>query len=86
MTDQMDLFPANEPAKGVESMNPMVKAYGHGPEGAICKTCSHLLIKHYAGTYRKCEYRKNTNSSATDHRVRWPACSKYENIQYPEEG
>ncbi len=58
--------------------NPMVKAVGPGPAGKRCKTCKHLIALAYANTYYKCGKGKVTHSSATDHRVNWPACSMYE--------
>ena len=59
------------------SPNPCVNVYGRGPEGCICKNCSHLYVKQYSGKYFKCDLRKNTNGPGSDHRVRWPACAKY---------
>ena len=59
-------------------MNPMVAAWGRGPEGETCAHCAHLYGKQYANTYWKCDLRANTGGAATDHRVRWPACAKFE--------
>lgn len=58
--------------------NPMVKAHGFGPEGKRCKHCKHLFVRQYAGRYYKCGLRVNTNGPATDQRVNWAACSKFE--------
>lgn len=58
--------------------NPMVQVYGYGPK-KTCKECVHLFTKQYAGRYHKCALRINTNGAGTDHRVRWNACSKFEN-------
>ena len=58
--------------------NPLL-ALGPGPEGAICGTCVHLYrVGGVAGRYYKCALRKATRSASTDHRVRWPACVRYE--------
>jgi hypothetical protein len=58
--------------------NPCVRVWGPGPEDAKCKTCSHLHVRRYANTYYKCDLRKMSPSTATDHRVSWRACGKYE--------
>ena len=57
--------------------NPMVQAFGFRPSKK-CKDCKHLFAKRFAGTYYKCGLRLNSNGPATDHRVRWNACSKFE--------
>lgn len=58
--------------------NPLIAVHGQGPDGAICRDCAHLYTKKYAGTYHKCDLRADTNGPGTDHRVRWPACGRYE--------
>lgn len=58
--------------------NPMVMTYGKLPGNRKCKTCSHLFYKRFANKYYKCELRKNTGGPATDHRVNWDACNKYQ--------
>jgi len=62
---------------GVLKHNPCIAAYGKGPEGTRCKSCSHLYCKSYGKRYYKCELRKDTNGPATDHKVNWPTCGKY---------
>ena len=64
--------------------NPMVRGCGfHDPKGergeTRCKTCRHCLRKRYR-SYRgyRCRFRRDTNGPATDHRLKWPACAKYE--------
>ena len=59
-------------------VNPMVRAFGYGPEGLKCKSCTHLVCKQYANRYYKCDLRVNTNGPGTDHRVGWNACYKYD--------
>jgi hypothetical protein len=62
--------------------NPLVKAFGPGPEGKKCKDCVHLFRKKFANTYIKCDLRPNTGGPATDHRANWPACKKF--LQKPD--
>lgn len=59
--------------------NPCISLYGPGPTAALCRTCSHLIrSKPRAHTYYKCELRTITGGAATDHRLRWPACARYQ--------
>lgn len=58
--------------------NPCRRLLGPGPDGARCKSCKRLDSLSYARTYYKCELRQNTHGPATDHRVNWRACAKYE--------
>jgi hypothetical protein len=61
------------------SGNPLVRTLGLGPEGATCKGCCHLLrLDYHDGRYIKCELRGVTHGTATDHRVKWPACARYD--------
>ncbi|MEN6547729.1 MAG: hypothetical protein ABFE07_16975 [Armatimonadia bacterium] len=61
--------------------NPCVRLWGPGPEGAKCRTCTLLVlvVRYGAGRrYYKCRMRRMSMSEATDHRVGWRACAKYE--------
>ena len=58
--------------------NPCVYWYGNGPDGKKCKTCSKLTYKQRTKRYYKCTERTITAGAATDHRVNWNACAKYE--------
>lgn len=58
--------------------NPMVQAFGYGPEDKRCKHCKHLFHRQFASKYYKCGLRQNTNGPGTDHRVNWSACAKFE--------
>jgi hypothetical protein len=58
--------------------NPMVRLYGLDGYGRTCRTCKHLLCLPSGRRYYKCDLRKITHGPATDHRVRWKACAKYE--------
>lgn len=70
---------ATRTKSGTLKRNPLVSAYGAGPDGAQCRTCVHLFRRgDVAGRYWKCDLRQNTSGPGTDHRVRWPACARYE--------
>lgn len=76
MPDTTPLFDyeAHEPLE-IEP-NPCIHAYGLGPEGKKCKTCSHLFRSWV--TWFKCDLRRRMHGAATDHRANWRACGKYE--------
>ena len=76
MLSQINFLVAEKP----ENINPMVRAYGLLEPKQKCKKCKYLYGKQYSKVYYKCELRSNTNGSATDHRVNWPACKKFEYI------
>lgn len=59
-------------------VNPCVQVYGPGPEGKQCQDCRYLVGFCKGQVYYKCLLRRLTNSPASDHRVRWPACAKFE--------
>jgi hypothetical protein len=62
-----------------EMVNPMVRRYGRDPEKRQCKGCQFLYARPYSKRFYKCELRgKATSGPGTDHRVRWPACAKYQ--------
>lgn len=64
--------------KGKAQVNPCVVAFGPGPEGRTCGSCTHLFaMGGVAGRYLKCDLRRVTSGAATDHRSRWPACARY---------
>jgi hypothetical protein len=64
---------------GALKVNPMLAVVGPGPDGAICRDCIHLFrVGGVAGRYYKCDLRRVSSGPATDHRVRWPACAKFE--------
>lgn len=59
--------------------NPCIKLYGPGPDGKQCGNCSHFHRYQQAATWFKCDLRPtHTKGVSGDHRVRWPACSKFE--------
>jgi len=65
-------------------MAAMYRMYGK-TAGKKCKTCRHLLTKKMGGTYHKCELARITAGPATDWRLRWDACGKYEMPSKTEE-
>jgi hypothetical protein len=60
------------------SPNPCVTLYGSDPQERQCKECAQLAAIAVGRTIYKCRLRKNTRSPRTDHRLRWPACAKFE--------
>jgi hypothetical protein len=74
--DQLDWLKDQMEVPYVE--NPCMRLYGPGPEGAKCKTCALLFCHSRSKRYYKCSLRGCTHGPGTDHRVNWPACSKYE--------
>lgn len=74
-------YMAKQLAKELEAAkiaNPCVRNFGPGPEGAKCGTCKRLVFTQYTSKYYKCTERKITRGLATDHKVGWDACAKYE--------
>lgn len=82
----LDLYGNEMPVRGPHGkmlikgkvINPMVYGMGPGPEGKKCKHCEHCYAKQFSGRYYKCDLRGNTNGPATDIKVNWPACAKFE--------
>jgi len=64
---------------GTLKTNPCLAAFGLGVEGRRCGGCFHLYrVGGVAGRFYKCDLRRVTSGAATDHRVRWPACGRFE--------
>lgn len=76
---ERDLFGSTVPvkAKGKYTTNPCIAAYGT-TEGKKCKTCKLLYVHQMSNRFYKCRLRKFSHGPATDHKVNWPACGKYE--------
>src|SRR4051812_48289431 len=82
------LLSMEEPAPAPEhSVNPCIDMYGPGPESSICRGCVHLHGFQQSTTSYKCAKRAwktkggkypGTTYPGGDHRVRWPACAKFE--------
>ena len=62
--------------------NPCIDVWGPGPEGKQCGTCAFFAKGVYQATMLyKCKKRGMTHGAGTDHKVRYPACAKYEERQ-----
>lgn len=57
--------------------NPLIAAYGPGPDDAKCKTCTFHFFREFSKNYPKCERRGVSGSASTDHSSRYDACGKY---------
>lgn len=69
-----------EAARGryVAKANPLLAAYGSGPVGVTCGKCAHCRYPEgYVKRHWKCDLRKLTHGSATDHSVRFQACGRF---------
>jgi len=80
-----------EPAlpEKTKPVNPCIALYGAGPDGQTCKGCTHLrypLMRNPKAHHWKCDLRKLSHGAATDHRVTWQACTKYEKRTEPYHG
>jgi hypothetical protein len=51
--------------------------FGRGPVGKTCATCDNHVVRRMGNHYHKCKAWSMSSSSATDIRVRWPACARY---------
>jgi hypothetical protein len=58
-------------------MNPCVRVFGPGPEGATCKECMFLECYTTNKNWYKCAMRPYSRGPGTDHRKNWPACDRY---------
>ena len=66
-------------AKSQKKVNPCIALYGV-TESKKCKTCNHLVKVSMNKTWYKCELRRMSSCAASDHRVNWDACGKFEEI------
>lgn len=73
MSEKLFDMPESKPTPA----NPCIALFGPGPDGACCRDCSHMRGVHMSKTYWKCDLRRNTHGSATDHRRSWPACARF---------
>ena len=51
---------------------------GSGPDGETCKTCKHAYFHRGSKRYYKCDLVRATGGPATDIRLKWPACARWE--------
>ena len=63
--------------KGKPKINPLIAAFGKGPEGKKCGSCVFHYFKSVAKDYPKCSKRRR-GGAATDHSSRYDACGAYE--------
>ena len=76
--DMIEVAPKGRNKDGSYKSNPML-VFGPGPEGKKCGDCKYLWRRgDVAGRFYKCDFRDNTCGAKTDHRVRWPACIRFE--------
>lgn len=57
--------------------NPCVRVFGEGPAGETCANCAGLEKWHSSRVFYKCTWRPYSRGPGTDHRLRWPACSRF---------
>ena len=63
----------------IVSDNPCVNMFGKGPENTTRAECVHLQGYRQAATWYKCDLRpKHKRGLSGDHKVRYPACKRYE--------
>ena len=75
------------PKKQQQDPNPCVNLYGEGEPGITCRHCVHLRYHvKYVTKYWKCDLRSMTHGAASDHRIGWQSCSKYEKRTEPYYG
>ena len=86
-TDLPPVVERPSPIESEHSVNPCVDTFGLGPEGRICRDCIHLHGFKQSATWYKCDLRKwrskggkypGTIYPGKDHRVRYPACARFE--------
>ncbi len=62
-------------ARRLEKMHVL---YGAGPIGRRCGACVHLVGREFSRTYYKCDRYAVTGGTATDWKLSWEACGKFE--------
>lgn len=55
----------------------MRSMYGPGPEGEICKSCTHLICHVRDRRWYKCKAYGTSSSEATDWGCTWPTCGLF---------
>lgn len=74
------LFDLPEPEKQLpKRIEDMHTLYGVTPN-KTCGTCNHLIRYKQGTTWFKCGLARQSASTATDWRVKWQACGKWEEI------
>jgi len=63
----------------INNPNKMVRKFGRGPKDTKCKTCKHLVRYDYHNkNYYKCSNYGYSKSIASDFRLKFESCGKYE--------
>lgn len=76
--DSFELVPP-KPKKSGTIPNGYAAQPGTGPKNETCGSCHHAFCLKYSRNYWKCELQRRawTNGTATDIRLKSPACSKW---------
>ena len=83
----IETLPVEKPKPVKLDVNPCLAVYGTGVEGQPCKGCVHLRYHpDYRARHWKCDMRRLTHGKATDHKVNWQSCGKYERRTEPYHG
>ncbi len=62
-----------------ERVKVMFRRYGRAPEGTKCKDCKFLHgYLYHTATYYKCTKYGVSHGEATDWRLKYPACGRFE--------
>jgi len=64
---------ARNVARGCHPMGAML-----GPEDETCGSCRHVERHEYSSTYIKCAVSRQSKAPATDIRLKWRACERWE--------
>jgi hypothetical protein len=77
--DRTEIPPAAPASPWPPRLVRMHRLYGVDSDGRQCGKCLHCFAPGgVAGTYYKCRHSPITSGPATDWRVRWPACGRFE--------
>ncbi len=81
--DDVEVNPRTSPMKGrlaQHNISRLRLSWGPGPEGEKCKTCLHLGFNEMRSGKRfyKCKLGANTGGPATDVKLKWNACGRWE--------
>jgi hypothetical protein len=78
-TRATEIPPAAPASPWPDRLVKMHRLHGVDPAGRQCGQCQYFFERGgTAGTYYKCRHSRITGGPATDWRVRWPACGRFE--------
>lgn len=69
-----------KPERGRKRHETPIGMFGLGPEGKVCGTCAHHVRYRRSKVYHKCVKWYVSGSAATDIRLSWRACGRYEEL------